>query len=155
MEEKKSILKLITYTDDSETNIGDYKSKLDNLFKNYELNDTIDFKNIFQFYFNVAFTDILSEKMIYQNINKLIMEMEQIDLEKIKNEISTNIEKIEPELDKIIRESENHKFFLFNRIRKVKKYINLNNKAKNADFHNPFKILEHLENYDLDYISDN
>ena len=79
----------------------------------------------------------------------------QIDLEKIKKEISTDIEKIEPELNEIIEESEEYKFFLFDQIRKVEKYITPENKAKNKDFPNPFKNLEKLEKYNLNYNSDN
>ena len=155
LEEKKNILELITYADDSETNINDYKSKLDNMFKNYEFEDSIDFNNASQLYFNGEIIDILSEKKIYQNVNKIISEMKQVDLEKIKNEIIADIEKIEPELNKIIKESEMNKIFLFNKIRKVKKYISLENKEKKEELNNPFEILESLEKYDLDYINDN
>ena len=125
------------------------------MFKNYEFEDSIDFNNASQLYFNGEIIDILSEKKVYQNVNKIISEMKQIDLEKIKNEIIADIEKIEPELNKIIKESEMNKFFLFNKIRKVKKYISLENKEKKEELNNPFEILESLEKYDLDYINDN
>ena len=153
-EERKNILELITYADNSETNIDDYKSKLDNMFKNYEFEDSINLNDASQLFFNGEIIDILSEKKVYQNINKIINEMKQVDLEKIKNEILVDIEKIEPELNKIIKESEMHKFLLFNKIKKVKKYISMENKDKKEELNNPFEILEKLENYDLDYISD-
>ena len=80
--------------------------------------------------------------------------MKPIDLDKIKKEILVDIEKIEPELNKSIGESEKHKFFLFNRLRKVKKYISFKNGAKKDKLNNPFNNLDNLENIDVDYISD-
>ena len=156
IEEKKNILELITYPDDSKTkvDVDDYKSKLDNIFKNYEFEDSIDFKNASKLYLKGEIIDILSEKKVYQNINKIINEMNQIDLEKIKKEILTDIENIEPELNKNIEEIEDHKLFLFNQINEVKKYISFENKAKKENLHNPFKFLQKLEKYNLNSVND-
>ena len=154
LEENKKILELITYPDDSETKLDDYKSKLDNIFKNYEIEDSVDFEKASKLYLKGEIKDILSEKRVYQNINKIINEMKPIDLDKIKKEILVDIEKIEPELNKSKRESEKHKFFLFNKLRKVKKYISFKNGAKKDKLNNPFDNLDNLENIDVDYISD-
>ena len=78
--------------------------------------------------------------------------MKQIDLEKIRKEVSVDIEKIEPELNENIIKSENHQFFLFNEIQKVKKYISLD--SKKGKINNPFNILENYEKYNLNYFSD-
>ena len=80
--------------------------------------------------------------------------MNQIDLEKIKKGILIDIEKIEHELNKSLTQSEKHKFLLFNKIRKVKKFIIFQNRAKKEKLNNPFDILDNLENYDFDYIND-
>ena len=154
LEENKNILRLITYPYDSETKLNDYKSKLDNYFKNYEIEDSLDFENASKLYLKGEIKDILSEKRVYQNINKIINEMKPRDLDKIKKEILVDIEKIEPELNKSIRESEKHKLFLFNKLRKVKKYISFENGAKKDKLNNPFAILENLENFDVDNIND-
>ena len=49
-----------------------------------EFEDSVDFKNASEFYFKGEIKYILSEKRVYHNINKIINEMNQIDLEKIK-----------------------------------------------------------------------
>ena len=84
LEENDSIIELITYPGYSETKVEDYKSKLDNIFKNYEFEDSVDFKNASEFYFKGEIKDTLSEKRVYHNINKIINEMNQMDLEKSK-----------------------------------------------------------------------
>jgi len=147
-------MELITYPGDSETKVDDYKSKLDKIFKNYEIEDSVDFKKASELYFKGEIKDILKEKRIYQNINRIINEMNQIDLEKIRKDILVDIEKIEPELYENIIESENYQFFLFNEVRKVKKYISFDNKNnKKEKLYNPFKILENYERYNLNNIS--
>lgn len=152
LEENKNIIELITNPSESETKIDDYKSKLDKIFKNYEIEDSVDFKKASDLYFKGEIKDILKEKRIYHNINKIINEMKQIDLEKIRKEVSVDIEKIEPELNENIIKSENHQFFLFNEIQKVKKYISLD--SKKGKINNPFNILENYEKYNLNYFSD-
>ena len=74
----------------------------------YEIEDSVDFEKASKLYLKGEIKDILSEKKIYKNINKIINEMKPIDLDKIKKEILVDIEKIEPELNKSISESEKH-----------------------------------------------
>ena len=42
--------------------IDDFKSELNNMFRDYEFNESINFKNAFNIYFNGEIIDILSEK---------------------------------------------------------------------------------------------
>ena len=156
LSKNNNILNLITFQDESEVNIDDYKSQLKDMFKNYETENFIDFKNASKLYFEGEIINILSEKKVFQNISKIVNEMKSQDLEKIKNDILTDIEMIEPELNEKLNESENYKTFLFNKIRRNKNYINLENKdkIKKGVFQNPFKICENLEKYDFEYIDD-
>ena len=136
--ENNNILELINYPSDSESKVDDYKSKLDNIFKNYEIEDSVDFKKASELYFNGEIKEILSEKRVHHNISRIINEMKEIDLEKIKKEVSVKIEKIEPELNKNIKETKKNELFLFNKIRKVEKYISFENKDKKEKLNNPF-----------------
>ena len=152
-----NILNLITFQDESEIKIDDYKSQLQDMFKNYESGNSVNFIDASQLYFEGDIINILSEKNVFININKLIKEIKSTDLEKIKNDILTDIEMIEPELNGKLKESENYKKFLFNKIKRNKSYISFDdkNKIKKGTLDNPFEILENLESYDFDYINEN
>lgn len=87
---------------------------MDNYFKNYEIEDSLDFENASKLYLKGEIKDILSEKRVYQNINKIINEMKPKDLDKIKKEILVDIEKIEPELNKSINPKNINYSYLIN-----------------------------------------
>ena len=103
LEENDSIIELITYPGYSETKVDDYKSKLDNIFKNYEFlfENSDDFKKASKFYFKGEIKAILSEKRVYHNINKIINEMNQMDLEKSKKRYQLKLKRQSLNLMKI------------------------------------------------------
>ena len=136
--------------------IDDFKSELNDMFRDYEFNESINFKNAFNLYFNGEIIHILSEKKRYENLTKLKNEVENIDIEKIKKDIFSNIEKMEPMIDFNLKLIKNIKIDLFDSIRKIKGYITLGDKSNK--FQNPFETLKKLDMINLnqhegDYIS--
>ena len=81
-----------------------FKSQLNDIFKDYKFENYADFKNASQLYFKGEIIDILSEKKIFRNLTKLKNELNEIDLEKSKKNIISNIEVIEPELDESLKQ---------------------------------------------------
>ena len=61
LKENKNILNEIS-KNHSEKKIDDFKSELNDMFRDYEFNESINFKNAFNLYFNGEIIDILSEK---------------------------------------------------------------------------------------------
>jgi len=85
-------------------------------------------------FINGKIIDILKEKKIFENINRMKEDIQKVDLEKEKKEI-------EP----VIKENDI--------IRKNQKYIYLEEKNKiRGELKNPFEIWEKIENIDLKYI---
>ena len=61
LKENKNIFDEIS-KNHSEKKIDDFKSELNDMFRDYEFNESINFKNAFNLYFNGEIIDILSEK---------------------------------------------------------------------------------------------
>ena len=154
LEKDNNMLKLVIAPKITKENKDDFRSQLNELFKNYQYESDINFKNSSQLYFNGKIIDILKEKKIYENLNKLKEEIQKVDLENEKKEIENQIQEIEPIIKKIIKFCENLKIKLYGIIRKNQKYFNLeeNNKIR-GELKNPFETLDNIEDIDLDEIS--
>lgn len=137
-----------------EKKIEDFKSELNDMFKDYEFSESINYKNAFNLYFKGEIIDILSEKRRYENLTKLKNEIENIDIELTKKDILSNIEKIEPMIDFNLKKIKIIKIDLFDSIRKISRFITL--KDKNNNLENPFETLDNLDMINLDkYGGDN
>ena len=154
LEKDNNMLKLVIAPKITKENKDDFRSQLNELFKNYQYESDINFKNSSQLYFNGKIIDILKEKKIYENINKLKEEIQKVDLENEKKEIENQIQEIGPVIKKINKFCENLKIKLYGIIRKNQKYFNLeeNNKIR-GELKNPFETLDNIEDIDLDEIS--
>ena len=131
-----------------EKKIDDFKSELNDMFKDYEFCESINFKNAFNLYFKGEIIDILSEKKRYENLTKLKNEIENIDIKRAKKDILSNIEKIEPLIDFNLIKIKSIKVDLFDNIRKISRFITI--KDKNNKLENPFETLNNLDTINLD-----
>ena len=90
----------------TESNINEFKKELENLFKNYELEDTQEIEKVLNLYFNGEILDVLMEKRTFQNITILQNEKETVDLENEKNDVFKGLNQVETLIDELLENIE-------------------------------------------------
>ena len=133
-----------------EENVNQFKSELEKLFKNYNIEDSTNINNASNIYFHREILNILMEKKIYQNYLSLINEMKSQALEDVKNDFLKVLTKVEPMLNNYIKIIEGMKNKAFMNIKQFENYIDFDkNKDEITDNNDPFFFLEKYININL------
>ena len=149
-EKNKNILNIFESSKSNEyikSNIKEFKSQINKIFKEYEFIDNTTLKDASNLLFKGEILDILSEKNTYENFNLLKKEMESLDLEKAKKEVLKDFNNLEPLLNEYLKTVEYMKIRALSYIKQFEGFIVENKKKRNEDLNNnPFITLDEYMN---------
>ena len=149
-EKNKNILNIFSSSKPNEyieSNIKEFKSQINKIFKEYEFKDNTNLKDALNLLFKGEILDSLSEKDTYENFNLLKKEMESLDLEKAKKEVLKDFNNLEPLLNEYLKTVENMKIRALSYIKQFEVLIVESKKKRNEELNNnPFITLDEYIN---------
>ena len=148
IENNKNTLNIFNSLKDNEyteSNIDEFKSQMDKIFKEYEFKNETNLDEAANLLFKGEILDILTEKKTYENFNLLKKEMASIDLENAKQEVLNDFNEVEPVLNEYLKTIENMKISALMQIKKFENCIAESSKKGNDNqdsTNNPFSFLD-------------